>query len=192
MVSRATTRKILGIVQRNYGKHPAWAEESVDDWFQALIRYDDLEAEKAIRQICRTRKTLPNVAAVIEVIEGQRKSQGAQLTEAKGCAACDGTGWREVAHHLHSRGKLQVTEYLAACDCPKGMRLAVSPAVREWEALVSELHADPFTEAVYHGTHTSPHLAKEQRLHPDTLARMRDAPKPPSLGAWQQLVGGEG
>jgi len=190
MVSRATTRLILGIIQRNYNKVPAWADESVDDWFQALIKYTDIEAEKAVRQICRTRKTLPNVAAVIEAIQGARKSAGAVVgSEPTGCAACGLTGWREVVHHLHSRGKLQVTEYLAACDCAAGMRLNVGPTVEPWEDLVKRCRDDPFTVAVYHGTHTEPHVPRDQRLHPDALARIQASPRPASAGAWQHLTG---
>jgi|19_taG_2_1085344.scaffolds.fasta_scaffold06687_2 hypothetical protein len=191
MVSKDTTRKILGIIQRNYNKHPLWADESVGDWFQALIRFDDLEAEEAVRQICRTRKTLPNVAAVIEVIHGQRKSRGNDVTTAQGCGACEKTGWREVVHWYSSKGKLQVTTYLAACDCSKGMRLETSPAVQGWEGLVSKLRADPFTEAVYHSTHAHPHMTTEQRLHPDALADMRERSKGRPVGAWQHLTGVE-
>ena len=190
MVSRDTTRLILGIIQRNYNKVPAWADESVDDWFQALVRFDDLEAEQAVRQICRTRKSLPNVAAVIDVIYGQRKSAGATLTTAQGCGACDGSGWREVVHWLHSRGKLEITTYLACCDCPKGMRL-VGGSGNGWEEIVKKMKADPFTEAVYHGTHAQPHLSPDQRIHPDTLAQLKESARGPGTGAWQHLTGVE-
>ena len=190
MVSKDTVRLILGIIQRNYNKHPLWVDDCVDDWFQSLIQYEDIEAEQAVRQICRTRKTIPNVAAIIEVIGGQRKSAGQDFTDAQGCGACDRTGWLEIAHWLHSRGKLQVTTHLAACDCPKGMRLATG-TVKGWEQVVASMRADPFTEQVYHGTHGQPNLSREQRLHPDVIAKLDAANKGRTTGAWQHLTGVE-
>ena len=100
------------------------------------------------------------------------------------------TGWREVAQWLHSRGKLQVTNHLAACDCPKGVRIA-SSTVRAWEELVAKMRSDPFTEQVYHGTHAQPHLSPEQRIHPDTLAQLKESERGPGTGAWQHLTGVE-
>ena len=184
-----TIRTILGIIQRNYNKHPLWAEESRVDWFQALQGFDDMEVEQAVRAIVLTRKTLPNVAAVIEFLQANRKGQ--DIATAQGCGACDNTGWREVVHWYSSRGKLQVTPYLAACDCPKGARLS-SSTVPAWEAMVAKMRADPFTHAVYHGTHASPHLPADQRLHPEILQRSKDTTdtgRP--VGAWQQLTGVE-
>ena len=60
MVSKDTVRLILGIIQRNYNKHPLWVDDCVDDWFQALIQYDDLEAEQAA--VSYTHLTLPTKA----------------------------------------------------------------------------------------------------------------------------------
>lgn len=181
-----TIRTILGIIQRNYNKHHLWAEESRIDWYQALQRYDDKEVEQAVRAIVRTRKTLPNVAAVIDFIQANRKAT--DLTHASGCNACDQTGWREVVRWYSSRGSLVVDSFLAACDCPKGSQLA-GGAVPPWEALVSNFRSDPFTEAVYHSTSTQPHLTREQRLHPDVMERIKNSSTKPSAGAWRHLTG---
>tara|TARA_R100001082_G_C4327460_1_gene144034 strand:+ start:339 stop:917 length:579 start_codon:yes stop_codon:yes gene_type:complete len=182
MASIVCIRTILGLIQRNYNKVPAWAEESRIDWFQALNKYDDSEVEEAVRSIVRTRKKLPNVAAVIEFIQANRKGKEAIALE--GCGACRSTGWREVAHWYSSRGKLQVTTFLAACDCPKGSRFAV----KCWRDVVDKMRADPFTEAVYYGTHEQPNLTQEQRLHPEIMEKVRERNQAATTGAWQSLV----
>ena len=189
MVTREKIRHLLGIVQRNYGKHPAWADESVGDWFQALIKYSDEEAELAVRHIVRTRDKLPTASVVIEAIRGQRQLEPGGVEVVRGCGRCAASGWVEIARWMHSRGKLEVTTWLAACSCPKGARLAVG-AAQPWEVMVAEMRKDPFVEQVYHGEPGRPHLTREQRLHPDIVARMQAAARPASVGPWQQLTEG--
>jgi hypothetical protein len=71
------------------------------------------------------------------------------------------------------------------------MRLAVSPAVQPWEVLVKRFKEDPFTVAVYHSTHQEPHVPRDQKLHPDALARIQANPRPDSGGSWHQITGME-
>lgn len=187
-MTRDTLQGALEALGRNYNRHHLWAAESLDQWFHLLVRYSDADLKRATAEVLRTRKRCPTVATIKDLIDANPNH--APTTAAEGCGACDGTGYREVAHWYTSRGARRVTMYLAGCDCPKGAPIASGPA-GPWAELVTRLQADPFTEAVYHGTQAEPHLTREQRTHPDDLARIEQSQRPQGKGSWHQLTGVE-
>lgn len=170
MATQDKVRAMLRTYGKNYGKPDRWAEDSFGLWFSNLKDYSDQDVSRVGRELMAKRHRMPTVAAFLEVLRADPLTSKPEAVQ--GCAACSGTGWREVSWHRWDRGRLLVTSYAAGCDCPKGRRLSAGSA-GNWSDVVERFASDPSTEAVYSTSAQQPALTMAQRYHPDVVARLQ-------------------
>ena len=163
MATNDTVIRMLERFQSNYSKHPKWAEDNAATWTHGLSRYPDKIVVIAAKRWISEHTRPPNVANICGIIKGM-PSQG-QSEAAPACKHCGFTGHIEVAHHLSDQdgGDAYCRNWLAACDCPAGSRLAQG-AFLPWRVFVDACRANPWTLAVYHSDADAPFLPEAQRL----------------------------
>ena len=169
MASKQQIERMLQAYARNYGKSDHWVGDVLPLWFGTLKPYRDEDVSRVGRQIMAKKARMPTVAVFLEVLRAD--PQTVVKTAAEGCAACSGSGWREVAWHRWKDGKLMVTTYAAGCDCEKGRRY-VSGAARHWADVVNDYKNDPSTKQVFYTSVEKPSLTMEERYHPAIVKRL--------------------
>jgi len=179
MATKDNVIAMMAAMATNYNKRDDWADSVWGTWFTALKPYSDDDVRRVARQVMAERGRLPTVAAFLECMKGDPRT--ATPKGASGCAACMGTGWREIVWHRWASKRLLVTSYAAGCDCEKGRRYCMG-AVRHWSDVVAEMKHDPSTEAVYSTSASHTALDTHERYHPDTVARLRDNGTTPQPG----------
>ena len=170
MARQDTIKAMLAAFARNYSKRDDWPDAVWGTWYTALKEYSDDDVKRIARHVMSERGRIPTVAAFLEYMKGDPHT--AKPEGPKGCPACEGTGWREVAWHRWADGRLLVTSYAAACDCALGHTYAMG-AAEHWSDVVDAYSKHPSTEAVYATSASAPALTIEQRYHPDVVERLR-------------------
>jgi hypothetical protein len=191
MAGMTTVQNMLKALGSNYNKPPQWADEVVSVWYAQLRPYRDADIHRAAGQIMANRRSLPPIAALLEVLNGDPQTE---RDRPSGCGACVGTGWRELAVWKQHGQKVSVVVYAAACDCAKGDRYAGGDAL-PWADAVRRAEADPLTSRVIVTDHQHPRLTLEERLHPDVFERVEQgkiAGPSPDCGSWHKLSGPPG
>tara|TARA_R110002020_G_scaffold150501_4_gene327313 strand:+ start:2333 stop:2911 length:579 start_codon:yes stop_codon:yes gene_type:complete len=162
MASPPVVKRCLKAFANNYGKTDSWIEDTLRLWSRGLNNVNDRDLVRGTETWCRSKRTPPNLARLLELIEADPKKAGPLI--AQGCPGCDQTGWRElVRHFIDANDRPQVYPCMAACDCAMGQRIAVGP-VPIWSTTVEAWRANPMTTAIYYGTAQQPHLTTEQRM----------------------------
>jgi hypothetical protein len=179
MASKDNVMAMMAAMATNYNKRNDWADAVWGTWFTALKPYSDDDVRRVARQVMAERGRVPTVAAFLECMKADPRTE--KPKGAAGCAACVGSGWREVVWHRWSEKRLLVTSYAAGCDCDKGRGFCMG-AARHWADVVNEMRNDGSTEAVYATSAAKPTLTLDERYHPDTVARLRGTRETPQPG----------
>ena len=92
------------------------------------------------------------------------------------CADC-ADGWREVALHIRRPDRLTVRTFLAACRCELGkVRHGAELRFKSVASLDEVLNrwGGQHGVEVFYTSAEHPALTDDERMHPDSLARMRE------------------
>ena len=199
MASEAVVVRTLQAIANMFNKGSWWVQDSTKMWALQLADVSDEDLIQGTKDCLRKAKKLPTVANLRDVIEARPGSTLGQPTEIKACGACGGTGCREMARWKRDRSKVVAFFGVAACDCPKGQRLAMG-AFQDWRDVRAAWERDPFTAKddqdrpiVFWGTRERPHLGESERLTPDTLAKRQQRRQNAntdnrSTGSWRQVA----
>jgi hypothetical protein len=153
-----------------HGKHPLWVKDSIKMWCLQLEDIQDRDLIIGCKDLLRKTKKLPTVAQLRDVTIANPSTKAGELTVREGCAACQGTGQRQMARWwINDNAKLQVFNCVAACECSKGMRLAMG-AFPHWTATRNQWEANPATTKVYVGTAEQPVLTVQQTHTAEDIA----------------------
>ena len=190
MASQDTIRTALALIASNYGKHPLWVKDTLEVFAPHLETKSNGQVMAAAHTWIAKRREPPNVARFLELIEADPRTTPA--SEPTGCRACEDTGMRELAKwERRTGGGFKVTNYIAACDCGKGLRLSQG-AYADYRDVVREWDASPYVDRVHVSDARCPKLPTRQRMDPETFDRLM-GPKPPDppktpVGDWQQVA----
>ena len=172
----------------NYNKSDKWVDDTLKLWARGLNSINDKDLVRGTETWCRTKRTLPNLARLLELIAADPTTSPAAVFH--GCPACDGTGWREMVRHYNDNGRALVRCCVAACDCQKGARLATG-VVDNWRTVLEAWENDPRTDRVFYSTTDHPHLTTEQRHTAEQLQGMAERAKQATngtTGGWKRPV----
>ena len=191
MASEAVVKRTLQSIANMFNKGSWWVSDSTKMWMLQLHDIDDRDLIIGTKNCLRKAKKLPTVANLIDIIKADPRSAARQPTEIAACPACYGSGCREMSRWWTDKGAQRVSFGLAACDCPKGIRLS-GGAFQDWRSVRDAWQRDRWTDAVYYGTAAQPHLTTEQTITPDELQARADRAKAnrdksPSLGSWHNV-----
>tara|TARA_R110002012_G_scaffold170775_3_gene335366 strand:+ start:631 stop:1206 length:576 start_codon:yes stop_codon:yes gene_type:complete len=187
MASPQVVRRSLTAFANNFNKGDRWVDDTLKLWARGLASISDKDLVRGTETWCRTKRTLPNLARLLELIAADPTTSPAAVLH--GCPACDGTGWREMARHYNDNGRDLVRSCVAACDCSKGVRLATG-VVDHWRTVLDAWERDPRTERVYYSTAQQPHLTTQQRHTAEQLAGMAERAKKAtaSVNGWRKPI----
>ena len=171
MATRLAVRHALEELSNMYGKGKWWVDDSMKTWMSQLQDVSDADLETGIRDCLRKSKTMPTLARLREVMEGSTETQVGVPPTYEECHACANTGMRQLARHHLSNGKRAVWHGVAACDCPKGQRLAMG-AFPNWRDVVKGWKDDKWTSEIYYATRAAPVIPFRLTVSPEVLERM--------------------
>ena len=174
MASTEVVERVLKSIATMYGKHPLWVGDSIKMWCLQLEDIEDRDLIIGCKDLIRKTKTLPTVAQLRDVIVANPTTKAGVPLVIDGCRACLGTGQRQMARWwIDDRAKIHVFNCVAACDCAKGIRLAVG-AFPHWDTARSDWEANPATTRVFVGTSEQPVLTPEQTMTAEEIQRRKD------------------
>tara|TARA_R100000458_G_C8262029_1_gene237453 strand:+ start:814 stop:1356 length:543 start_codon:yes stop_codon:yes gene_type:complete len=174
MASTQVVERVLKSIAAMFGKHPLWVEDSIKMWELQLEDIDDRDLIIGCKDLLRKTKKLPTVAQLRDVIIANPSTKAGDPVIIEGCPACQGTGQRQMARwYVNDQGKLKVYNCNAACDCAKGLRLAMGAFVL-WSDAVAGWERNPATTQVYYGTRDQPVLTRDQTMTAEDRQRMED------------------
>tara|TARA_R110000824_G_scaffold249220_2_gene438153 strand:- start:6348 stop:6917 length:570 start_codon:yes stop_codon:yes gene_type:complete len=173
MASLMVVNRCLKAFANNYGKTDGWVEQTVKLWSRGLNDIHDRDLIRGTEEWCKKRRTPPNLSRLRELIDGNPQSTPVQSKS--GCPGCDQTGWREVSRWYLKKGQTVVFNGVSPCDCPLGLRYAAGGPT--WNIMIDKWREDGFTDQVFHGTATEPHLTTEQRMTPEQIAEAKERQK---------------
>ena len=200
MASEAVVVRTLQAIANMFNKGSWWVNDSTKMWILQLQDVDDDELIQGTTDCLRKAKKLPTIANLREIIQAHPNSRIGVPTVRESCAACAGSGWRELARWYRKEKGQRLASYfgLAACDCAKGQRLAMG-SVQPWRHVLAAWEDDRMTARdehgrpiVFCGTREQPHLSDAQKLTPDALAERTErhaatAAATKSTGSWHHV-----
>ena len=198
MASEAVVVRTLQAIANMFNKGSWWVNDSTKMWILQLQDVEDADLIQGTTDCLRKAKKLPTIANLRDIIEARPGSTLGQVTHRDSCAACAGSGCREMARWYRSGKRLASYFGLAACDCSKGQRLAMG-SFQPWRHVLAAWEADKWTARdsddrpiVFWGTHQQPHLSDAQKLTPDALAERTErhaktAAASKSTGSWHHV-----
>jgi len=185
MASRNTVHTALSLIANNYGKHPLWVKDTLEVFAPHLETKSDGQVMAAAHTWIAKRKEPPNVARFLELIEADPRTIPA--SDPTGCRACEDTGTRELAKWERRTGGHKVTNYIAACECGKGIRLSQG-AYADYRDVVREWDASPYVDRVHVSDARCPKLPTRQRVDPETFDRLMGPAPEDTPGTWEQVA----
>jgi len=190
MASIQVVRRSLTAFANNYNKGEKWIEDTLRLWARGLQSITDKDLIRGTESWCRTKRTLPNLARLLELIDADPSK--APRPFLAGCPACDFTGWREMVRHYTKDDKKKVRSCVAACDCAKGSRYATE-TVQCWRDVLRTWESDPWTDAVHYGTAEAPHLKTEHRHTAEQIEQMEARAKVQleKVSGWSSVLAGK-
>ena len=162
MASTQVVERVLKSIAAMFGKHPLWVQDSIKMWCLQLEDIEDRDLIIGCKDLLRKSKSLPTVAQMRDVIIANPTTKAGDPVVIEGCAACQGTGQRQMARWwVDDNAKLKVFNCVAACECAKGLKLAMG-AFPHWTATRNRWEENPATTKVYVATRDCPVLPIEQ------------------------------
>ena len=170
MAAESTVAQALEDLAAAFGRSPSMVAKMAHQWSKHLAQFTDEAVDNGKERWMVEETRFPNLAEFLAKVV----SAGARVEEPPGCAECDDTGTRHVAYHRRANDGIVVAFHgLAACDCPRGRKLARGTFV-PWREVLRGWRIRPDTVLTAFTSKKQLTLTPLEELGPDGLRRAEE------------------